>query len=522
MLGRTTPRLSMEPHHAAVCSPQRRLAALARQLASSSSVEGVAAQQAKRGGGRNAAVELGPLSRAALEAQSEDDAALQPADGLQAGLSNLIARGVVEEATACHASALAEITAGQKQGHWIWWVFPTLSEHGADRNTPIAAGIYNLAEAEAYLRIGVLRDNYLAVLQAAGVSMAKHDSLQPWHVFDSNFGRSHEGQWPAVPNADGSRGSSGPVDSYKVRISCTLFAIAARNIGDHNVLEACLAALAHFSGDVKFTLPDGSQTLALAGPDPLTMRLVGQPDAFPTIGASPAAAQENYELRLYHTLPQPAGSSADPVGQFLRDAFIPACNRMGIDRVGVFIPEGGQMLYVLLRHASLEVLATLDHSLMTDDAFATASVDFHDATKAQPKYEVVERTLMRSMTGMPQLEAPTSPDNPDRIFQLRVYESPGYSAAQTKIEMFNSAEIEIFRNHGLQPVFFSETLTGAILPSLTYMLSFDNEEAKASAWDSFRDSGEWKELSGRAQYSDDKIIRKITDIPLAPAAFSQI
>ena len=113
-------------------------------------------------------------------------------------------------------------------------------------------------------------------------------------------------------------------------------------------------------------------------------------------------------------------------------------------------------------------------------------------------------------------------DNPARVFQLRIYESPGYSAAQTKIEMFNSAEIEIFRNHGLMPVFFSETLSGVTLPSLTYMLGFNNEEEKAAAWKSFVGSPEWKELSGRPEYSDDKIIRNIVDIPLKPASFSQV
>ena len=82
-------------------------------------------------------------------------------------------------------------------------------------------------------------------------------------MFDSNFGRSHEGQWPAKPTADGSRGSSGPVDAYKVRISCTLFAVAARNIGDEAVLEACLSVLRQFTGDCKFTLPDGSQVMRL-------------------------------------------------------------------------------------------------------------------------------------------------------------------------------------------------------------------------------------------------------------------
>lgn len=194
----------------------------------------------------------------------------------------------MDEATACHEAAVSEITAGQKKGHWIWWVFPTLSKHGADRNTPNAAGICNLAEAEAYLRIAVLRTNYLAVLKAADASMSKHDSLQPWHVFDSNFGRSHEGQWPAKPNTDGSRGTSGPVDAYKVRISCTLFAVAAQNIGDDTVLEACLAVLNQFTGDCKFTLPDRSQTIVLAGPDPVTLALVGQPTAFPTAGATAA------------------------------------------------------------------------------------------------------------------------------------------------------------------------------------------------------------------------------------------
>ena len=37
--------------------------------------------------------------------------------------------------------------------------------------------------------------------------------------------------------------------------------------------------------------------------------------------------------------------------------------------------------------------------------------------------------------------------------------------------MFNSAEIAIFRRTGLRPVFFGETMVGAGMPSLTYMLT---------------------------------------------------
>ena len=134
---------------------------------------------------------------------------------------------------------------------------------------------------------------------------------------------------------------------------------------------------------------------------------------------------------------------------------------------------------------------------------------------------------MHSFSGMPRLETPTSVANPDRVFQLRIYESPSTGTAATKVHMFNSEEIPIFRDNGLQPVFFGETLSAlttadTALPSLTYLLSFEDEAAKDAAWDSFRNAPEWKELSGRPEYADSKLIRKITDIALKPAAFSQL
>ena len=82
---------------AATTPEHTRLAILGCHLAHSSSSTGslgVAAAGRQRGG-RGRAAELGPLSQQALAAQSAEDAALVPADGLQAGSSNLIAHGVV-------------------------------------------------------------------------------------------------------------------------------------------------------------------------------------------------------------------------------------------------------------------------------------------------------------------------------------------------------------------------------------------------------------------------------------------
>ena len=54
---------------------------------------------------------------------------------------------------------------------------------------------------------------------------------------------------------------------------------------------------------------------------------------------------------------------------------------------------------------------------------------------------------MVAFKGMPQVERPIT--STDRIFQLRIYESPSVITGQKKIEMFNDGgELEIFRKDG--------------------------------------------------------------------------
>ena len=112
-------------------------------------------------------------------------------------------------------------------------------------------------------------------------------------------------------------------------------------------------------------------------------------------------------------------------------------------------------------------------------------------------------------------------DDASRIYELRIYESHNYKAAQKKIEMFNEGgEIEIFKKTGLNPVFFGETLVGPLMPNLTYMLVFDDMADRDKNWKVFADSPEWKELSSDPQYKD--TVSNISDIILSPASCSQI
>jgi len=58
-----------------------------------------------------------------------------------------------------YARALAELKAGEKTGHWIWWIFPQLRGLGISHNSTFY-GLADEAEANEYLRHLVLGARY--------------------------------------------------------------------------------------------------------------------------------------------------------------------------------------------------------------------------------------------------------------------------------------------------------------------------------------------------------------------------
>lgn len=74
-----------------------------------------------------------------------------------------------------YAAALREITAGAKQSHWMWFVFPQLRGLGRS-STAQFYGIDSLDEAEAYLAHPLLGDRLreitLAAVNARATSLA--------------------------------------------------------------------------------------------------------------------------------------------------------------------------------------------------------------------------------------------------------------------------------------------------------------------------------------------------------------
>ncbi len=58
-----------------------------------------------------------------------------------------------------YAGALAELKAGKKTGHWIWWIFPQLRGLGKSEYS-IFYGIADETEARAYLQHPLLGARY--------------------------------------------------------------------------------------------------------------------------------------------------------------------------------------------------------------------------------------------------------------------------------------------------------------------------------------------------------------------------
>jgi NIPSNAP len=230
-------------------------------------------------------------------------------------------------------------------------------------------------------------------------------------------------------------------------------------------------------------------------------------------------SQEYYLLRKYSLR---NGAQTALTQAYFAQALIPALNRISITPVGAFKLDIGPetpTYYLVIPATSVETLVALEQRLGQDGEFSKAAAPFLNAPATAPAYERVETSLLSAFRGWPKL---TVPKSAKRIFQLRTYESTGDAAHMRKVEMFNEAEISIFARTGLAPVFFGDTLVGHRMPSLTYMLTFEDVADLNKKWSVFAGDPAWKELSHRPGNTDPEIVSNISNLYLSPLSCSQI
>lgn len=236
----------------------------------------------------------------------------------------------------------------------------------------------------------------------------------------------------------------------------------------------------------------------------------------------PAAEQQFYELRVYRNA---RPEKQQTVLNYAAAALVPALNRAGSNPVGIFTPQPKEDqsasgdVYVLIPFDGLDKLSALNGTLAADAEYQAAAADFLALSPKDPGYQRIESRLMKAFAGMPQLEIPSA-ESPERVLELRIYESHNEEKARLKVEMFNEGEIDIMKDVKLAPVFFGETLISNDVPNLTYMLSADNTDVHKQHFQDFLKHPEWDRMKKIEKYKG--TVSRITSVILQPAACSQI
>ncbi len=247
------------------------------------------------------------------------------------------------------------------------------------------------------------------------------------------------------------------------------------------------------------------------------------------IVVNPTVALSQNPANQYFSLTEYQGIVPDRIAEFddyFEKAVIPALNRKGIDVVGVFQrakpnDDGTTSLFVLVPLSSPSQLPNLLSELAGDSEFIADGQSFLETDHKKPPYVRARSEMLLAFDCFPKVKIPTQKSaGKDRLFELRVYESPTDLLGHLKVEMFNSGEVPIFLDCGIQPVFMGQAFVGDKLPNLTYMTVYDNAEQRDECWKKFQKHPDWQVLKGVKKYEG--TVSKIHKTDLLPRPYSQL
>ena len=215
------------------------------------------------------------------------------------------------------------------------------------------------------------------------------------------------------------------------------------------------------------------------------------------LSGTTAMADQYYEVRSY-VLGEKGDAAA--IDEYLSKALLPALGRQGVGPVGVFTNSeddktGSARIIVVIPHDDANSVAAVKSRVEADSGYQAAAKAYLDRGPKESPYQRIESELLIAMDCMPLAKVPDgSLDNQDRVFELRIYESPNERLGNLKVEMFNSGEVPIFLDCKIQPIFIGQSVVGPYTPNLTYLTMYSSEAARGEAWNAFRVHPDWQVL----------------------------
>ena len=234
-----------------------------------------------------------------------------------------------------------------------------------------------------------------------------------------------------------------------------------------------------------------------------------------------APKQEFYEIRIYHVK---TDAQEKIVENFLKNAYLPALHRAGLENIGVFKPieldTADRRIYVVTPLRTLEQVNSIQATLSSDKNYLQAGKEYLDATYDNPPFARMESIILKAFSHQPVFQKPAlKGPREERVYELRSYEGHTEKIFQNKVHMFNEGgEVALFKRLGFNATFYGEVLSGPRMPNLMYMTTFENRASRDEHWKAFGADPEWKKLSALPMYQNN--VSKIEIFFLRPTAYS--
>jgi len=243
-----------------------------------------------------------------------------------------------------------------------------------------------------------------------------------------------------------------------------------------------------------------------------------------TAKASKSSSNQYIEVQLFH-MRYSRAFQPKRLATFLEEHHLPMAQRNDFGPVGYFNVTMGAdqpMLVMTLVYDSLADMEAKSMRRLSDKRWMSATDKL--GSDIEPAFMRMESSLLRAFDKMPTLVTPKPPaaTQPERIFDLRIYQAETFRDVREKVRMFNTGEIDLFRKVGVNPVFFGQAVVGPRLPNLTYLVWYDDMAARQKAWETFLNSAEWKKMISKPEWANYEIVSNISNIQMTPLPFSNI
>ena len=245
------------------------------------------------------------------------------------------------------------------------------------------------------------------------------------------------------------------------------------------------------------------------------------------LAADEPAKREFIEVRKYTV--KDAEKRAALVS-ILDKALIPVLNRQGIKPVGVFVPIRRETplereakfalnVFVVIPHKTTDSFVNATAKLLADAEYRKDAAPIFETTSKNPVYTDCETLLLHGFPTMPTVEVPAL--GPNRVFEWRLYRSFNIERNEAKIKMFDvGGELPLFREVGLNPIFFGDIIAGTRMPAFLYMIGCSSLEKHAEVWKTFVAHPKWIAMKDLPEYAD--TATEIESVVLTPSPGSQI